>query len=354
MGSPRYLRLAALVVAAALPLTSPAAAQSPAVAPAATEQSAAGAAPTTGAPSTAAAVAPAPAPLPTVTPSPTIAPPPVVASCAALAANQSTYERALALATCEERAGRSASAWSALQVAVVLARREGRDALVKPLEQQSERLERRLVKLRIERGTDILQDGVLVMRDGVGLPSTDLERDIPVDPGTHVIIVAAPDKLSWSTTVDARAPGRTYQVKYPLLPDAVPTPGAAEARRTRAFLEGLAACGLAVIGFSAGISLTATALEEADARKSFTCSDTPEVCKKARDVLPDSQGTLVGAGFGYGLGAVGTGLAIALFLRAQEPSKPLAPATTAAPRVSFVVAPWLAPTGGGVGLTGRF
>lgn len=325
MGSPRYLRIAALVVAAALPVTSPAAAQSP-----------------------------APAPSPAILPSPTAAPAPVVASCAALAANPSTYERALALATCEDSAGRSASAWSALQVAVVLARREGRDDLVKPLEQQSARLERQLVKLRIERGTDIIQDGVLVMRDGVGLPSTDLGRDVPVDPGTHVIIVAAPDKLAWSTTVDARAPGRTYQVRYPLLLDAVPTPGAAEAHRSRAFLEGLAACGLAVIGFSAGISLTATAIEEGDARKNFTCTDTPEACKKARDMLPDSQGTLVGAGFGYGLGALGTGLAIALFLRAQEPSKPPAPATTAAPRVSFVVAPWLGPTGGGVGLTGRF
>jgi serine/threonine-protein kinase len=107
----------------------------------------------------------------------------------------------LFLATCYERTGRTASAWAIFREAEGLASKQsdGRERIAR---ERAAALEPKLSKLVIVLGAaESSLAGVKVRRDGAEVGEALWGTPIPTDPGTHEVVVSAPGKKSWTTSV---------------------------------------------------------------------------------------------------------------------------------------------------------
>jgi tetratricopeptide (TPR) repeat protein len=118
------------------------------------------------------------------------------------------------LADCYDRAGRTASAWALFSEAAALAQKSGQDERAKAAAERSADLEKRLSKLEIVPPARALPDGYSVTLDGKAIPSASVGSALPVDPGTHVVVVEAPGYRS--LTVREEVPAGPTSVKLPL------------------------------------------------------------------------------------------------------------------------------------------
>jgi serine/threonine-protein kinase len=129
----------------------------------------------------------------------------------------------LALALCQEQAGKTASAWATYGTVVARSAREGqadREAVAK---ERRQALEGRLSRLTIEvpaevralPGLEIRTNGNPVGEGAWGTPA-------PVDPGPHQVEVSAPDKAPWSTSIQVGEGGDAVTLVVPPLTDAPP------------------------------------------------------------------------------------------------------------------------------------
>jgi hypothetical protein len=98
------------------------------------------------------------------------------------------------LANCEEKTGKLADATGHWADARARAREEGAKAIEEEAEKRATALEPRLPKLTIAIAKDAPPD-TTVTRDGVALGAVSLGQPQPVNPGAHVIVVAAPGRL---------------------------------------------------------------------------------------------------------------------------------------------------------------
>jgi serine/threonine-protein kinase len=126
------------------------------------------------------------------------------------------------LADCEERLGKTASAWAAFKEVAAEARAHAETSRATVASDRAQALEERLARLTIEPGAVQGTPGLEILRDGKALVPAELSAALPVDPGSHVIEARAPGKGTWSTTVEARD-GARLVVTIPLLAD-VPEP----------------------------------------------------------------------------------------------------------------------------------
>jgi hypothetical protein len=102
----------------------------------------------------------------------------------------------LNLALCHEKTGRIASAWEGFrQVADML-----HDERVDFARTRSASLEDRLPWLTLHLPKEPA-DGVRVFRDGIELGSASLGIPLPVDPGTHTLVVEAPGRVRATRTI---------------------------------------------------------------------------------------------------------------------------------------------------------
>jgi hypothetical protein len=164
---------------------------------------------------------------------------------------------ALNLAACHESQGRIATAWAEFNEAIAMARRDARPDREKLARGHLEAIEARLPHLTLALGPgadvpdlDIKLDGVVVRRASLGTA-------VPVDPGEHRIVAAAPGK-AWETVVRIRESERLGVTIGPLAsapasPESVAT--ASTAQRTAAIVVGSA--GLVAIGIGAGFGVSA-------------------------------------------------------------------------------------------------
>lgn len=121
----------------------------------------------------------------------------------------------LHLGACYEKLGRVASAWASFLEAASYARRSGQPDREKTATARAEKLDARLPKLVI----DVSKSGAAtpeVTRDAKPVVSALLGVPIPLDPGSHVIAVSAPGKVTWQTTVQV-VEGRTDTLVVPTL-----------------------------------------------------------------------------------------------------------------------------------------
>jgi serine/threonine-protein kinase len=121
-------------------------------------------------------------------------------------------------ADCEERLGKTASAWAAFRAVASEARAAGQSARATAAEGRAASLEPRLARLMVDPGAEVGTPGLQVSRDGEPVGSGQWSTAIPVDPGPHLIEARAPGKGSWTTTVSSSA-GATTEVAIPLLAD---------------------------------------------------------------------------------------------------------------------------------------
>jgi len=153
----------------------------------------------------------------------------VTAACEKFAASQELdpgVGTLLYLGACYEKLGRVASAWAAFREAASYARRSGQPDREKTATERAQKLEARLPKLLIDAsksGASTLE----VTRDQKPVVGALLGVPIPVDPGSHVVVVNAPGKARWQATVQL-VEGQTETLAVPLLESApeAATPGA--------------------------------------------------------------------------------------------------------------------------------
>jgi hypothetical protein len=130
----------------------------------------------------------------------------------------------LNLATCYEKNGQIASAWTTYQDAASAAQRAGEAERVKAARAKVAALEPTLPTLTIvvpatadRPDLEIRRDGALVGRAAWGAP-------IPVDPGPHPLDASAPGKTPWHGQAQVGGAGAKVSIEIPPLADAAATP----------------------------------------------------------------------------------------------------------------------------------
>ena len=117
------------------------------------------------------------------------------------------------LAECDERLGRITSAWALYLEVASEAKALGQPDRERLARKRAAALEPRLPKLVIDVSSGAPQ-GLEVKRDGVAIGAAAWGTDIPVDPGVHRVVVSAPGKQSWETSVTA-VEGKAVHVAAP-------------------------------------------------------------------------------------------------------------------------------------------
>jgi hypothetical protein len=123
------------------------------------------------------------------------------------------------VADCDERIGKTASAWAAFRAVAAEARAHAETQRASVASDRAQALEGKLARVTIEPGSAEGTPGLQILRDGSPVEPAELSTGLPVDPGAHVIEARAPGKETWSTTVTALA-GARLLVTVPLLADA--------------------------------------------------------------------------------------------------------------------------------------
>lgn len=107
----------------------------------------------------------------------------------------------LALGSCYEKLGKTASAWAEFRAAARAAAR-ARDAQRHQFaEDRAAALESRLSRLVIKLEPGYRVDGLVVRRDSIEITAAELATPVPVDPGEHTVEAEAPGWNKWSNTV---------------------------------------------------------------------------------------------------------------------------------------------------------
>ncbi len=105
----------------------------------------------------------------------------------------------LNLAECYEKSGRTASAWAEFIDAAAAARAAGSQEREKRARDRAAALEPRLNKLVVTVEAEVPH--LEVQRDGVTLQKPLWGTPVPLDPGEHTVVAAAPGKKAWTKTV---------------------------------------------------------------------------------------------------------------------------------------------------------
>jgi len=270
----------------------------------------------------------------------------------------------LHLADCQQKIGRTASAWAHFREAAEMAAHRA-DAREKAARARVAALEPTLSKLVIDVAPAAKTSGLKVERDGVAIGAPLWGSAVPVDPGPHSVTASAEGKKTWSGTVTVAAGAQTASISVPELePEAsaarpsVAVPATAPAvsvstgadtsssggggARTAALVVG----GAGVVGIGVGVAFM---LKSSSARQEATdlCGGDTENCaglakKPQVDDLDQAanRDKMIGiAGLAVGGAALAAG--VVPFVTSKKP----------APTEAFV-RPTIAP--GGFGLVGRF
>jgi hypothetical protein len=130
----------------------------------------------------------------------------------------------LNLATCYEKNGQIASAWTTYQDAASAAQKAGENDRVKAARAKVAELEAKLPTLTIvvpapadRPDLEIKRDGAVVGRAAWGAP-------IPVDPGPHPIDASAPGRTPWHGQAQVAGPGAKASIEVPPLAEASAPP----------------------------------------------------------------------------------------------------------------------------------
>lgn len=135
----------------------------------------------------------------------------------------------LNVAACHERVGRIATAWAEFHEAAAAARTEGHAARLSLAEQRIAALDPRLPWLTLHVSAEAAAQGVRVTFDGAEIVPAAWGKDMPIDPGSHVIAVNAPGRVEHRYTVVARESlKQTVELRGLAAPEPAPEPAPIE------------------------------------------------------------------------------------------------------------------------------
>ncbi|WP_437941275.1 hypothetical protein [Sorangium sp. So ce341] len=136
----------------------------------------------------------------------------------------------LALATCHEKQGKLATAWSEYIDLSAAARKEGNKRLEADAKARGARLELRLPRLTVNVPRAAAVEGLEVTLDGAPVDSASWGQARPIDPGEHKVSASAPGRKTWEASVSIKR-GERKAVAVPALAkdgSAAPEPAPAE------------------------------------------------------------------------------------------------------------------------------
>jgi hypothetical protein len=122
----------------------------------------------------------------------------------------------LALAICQERDGKLASAWTSFNAVLGRAQQEGREDRIKAAKERIAALGPRLARLTVVVAPE-RPPGLEVKRDGLVLPEVAWGSATPVDPGDHVIEATAPGHEPFRRQITVAREGERLRVEIPSL-----------------------------------------------------------------------------------------------------------------------------------------
>lgn len=130
------------------------------------------------------------------------------------------------LADCNERLGKTATAWAQFVDVAALAKTAGQNARETVARERARLLEGKLVKLTITvqgraENVEVRRDEFIVGKAQWGVP-------MPIDPGEHLITARAPGKKDWEKRINVVNELKSPSVEVPLL-EPVPVPVATTA-----------------------------------------------------------------------------------------------------------------------------
>ncbi|WP_437728543.1 hypothetical protein [Sorangium sp. So ce861] len=139
----------------------------------------------------------------------------------------------LNLAFCHERLGQVATAWVGFQEALITARTAGDAAREAFAKARIDALAPRVPWLRVRASAgDAGADQVTILLDGAALDPVAWDKELPVDPGEHVVAAAHQGEVFWETTVALKESERVdVAVPAPAPAEAAPAPVPAAASR---------------------------------------------------------------------------------------------------------------------------
>ncbi len=113
----------------------------------------------------------------------------------------------LNLGDCNEKLGRTATAWAAFRKAEAQAKRaSGDDKRMLEARRRATKLEPQLANLEIEVPHPV--EGLVIKRNGEDLDRAMWGTAVPVDPGTYELVADAPGHESWRSTITIAAKDR--------------------------------------------------------------------------------------------------------------------------------------------------
>ena len=216
----------------------------------------------------------------------------------------------LNLADCFEKNGQIASAWSGFRAAAAAAAAEGQPDREQIAREREIALLPQLARLAITPPQQGLPPGSEVHRDGILVSPWLWSSPVPVDPGDHVIVVAAPGKVDYAATVHMpKQQAMTIVARIPVLrnrpapppkePVAAVPPPTSLAPRAKV---GLALAGLGGAGVVAGALFGVRALG-LKADSDWHCGSTDHCDERGVSLRADARtagdvatGALIAAG----------------------------------------------------------
>ncbi len=278
-------------------------------------------------------------------------------ACDKLAASKRLVPRMLTtyrLADCHEHVGKTASAHAGFVEAAELAKAVGdadkrQDALAR-----AKQVEAKLSRVVLDLPAD---PSITIRIDGVSIAPALVREKLPLDPGEHELVASADGKKPRTTTFTVpEGPALTHVAVEPLEAAATesekpapvvvappPTDGLpADTGPTTFKTVGWATLGvgLVAVGLGTYLGLSAKSLDDDAAKLCEPRGCTPE--GKALNDDARARGNVATVVFTLGAVAAASGLAMVLI----APSK--------SSKTTATVSPWVAHTGGGLGLQGRF
>jgi len=245
------------------------------------------------------------------------------------------------LAGCWSKIGRTASAYALFEKVADRAHALGQAEREEVARARMQALLPRLSRVRIDIASPAPQTEV--KRDGVIVPQSDWGKPVPLDRGSHELVVAADGKVPWSTTLELTEPAMTVAVQVPALVDApkpapvvavaakVPPPApppvepekssSGSGRRTLAVVVG----GVGVAALAAGIFKGAEYVDKNNQAKSICPSGsncTSDEITQHQQAVDDARAARTWAFVGIGVGAAAiAGAGVLFFTAPHAPSK---------------------------------
>jgi hypothetical protein len=123
----------------------------------------------------------------------------------------------LRLADCQDRVGKTASAWAMFREAASMARTRSEPERERIASERALDLEKRLSKLEIKVDSQSLARGLEIRLNGANIPRVTWGTPIPVDPGHQRIEASAPGRLLWSGSVEVPEGPVVRSIEVPAL-----------------------------------------------------------------------------------------------------------------------------------------